>query len=78
MDQSISKSQFKPHALKYMRQVEVTKTPITITHFGKPVIQIIPADPVSDQDTLHSLHGSVTKYDNPLAPVGLDDRDALK
>lgn len=74
----ISKSQFKPKALEYLRQVEKTKKPLTITHFGKPVIKIIPADKYSTQDVLKSLRGSVLKYENPLEPVGLEDWEALK
>ncbi|MBM3283547.1 type II toxin-antitoxin system Phd/YefM family antitoxin [Candidatus Gottesmanbacteria bacterium] len=77
MDQIISKSQFKPHVLEYLRLVEKEKKPLVITHGGKPVVQILPfsKDPKKE---LEALRGTVVKYRDPSKPVGLDDWEILK
>lgn len=77
MDQTISKSQFKPHVLEYLRLVENKKHPLIITHGGKPVVKILP---YSDdwKKKLEELRGTVLKYEDPTEPVGLDDWEALK
>ena len=76
MNTIVSKSQFKPKALEYLRLVEDLKRPLTITHGGKPVVRIIPY--VDDQPKRAlSLKGTVLLYDNPTDPVGEDDWEAL-
>lgn len=77
MQTIVSKSQFKPQALEYLRLVEKTKKPLVITHEGKPVVQITPysADPLKD---LEALRGTVKKYKDPYKPVGLEDWEILK
>ncbi len=77
MIQTISKSQFKPHALSYLRDVEKNKTSFVITHFGKPIAKIIPhSAPETDETFL--LRDSVVTYTDPLEPVGIDDWEASK
>lgn len=79
MPQSVSKSQFKAQALEYLREVEKTKTPLIITHEGKPVVEVIPYKKQSDQEViLKSLRGTVLKYEDPTQPVGLEDWEVLK
>ncbi len=79
MQQTISKSQFKAHALELLRVVEQQKKPLIITHGGKPVVKVIPYKEESkSEDILKSLRGSVLRYDNPTEPVGLEDWDMLK
>jgi prevent-host-death family protein len=65
----ISKSELKPHALRYFRQVERTRQEIIVTDRGRPVLKIVPysEDP---RTALQQLRGSVVKYDDPLKPVG--------
>ena len=77
MNNSISKSQFKPKALEFFREIEKTGKAIVITDRGKPVLKIMPysEDPV---ESLKLLRNSVIKYENPLEPVGLDDWESLK
>lgn len=77
MQTTVSKSQFKPQALEYLRLVEKNKIPLIITHGGKPVVQITPysADPLKD---LKSLRGTIKKYKDPYKPVGLNDWEILK
>lgn len=77
MDHIISKSKFKPNALKYFRDVEQTGREIIITDRGKKVLRIVPFRE-EPQKVLQLLRNSVVKYDNPLEPVGLEDWEALK
>ena len=76
MDNSVSKSQFKPKALEFFREIEKTGKPLIITDRGKPVLKIAPysADPA---ESLRLLRNSVVKYQDPLEPVGLDDWESL-
>ena len=77
MDNVISKSKFKPNALKYFRQIERSGKELIITDHGKPTLKIIPfsEDPM---ETLKSLLNTVIEYKDPTAPVGMEDWEALK
>ena len=77
MEHSISKSQFKFHALEYFREVEKTGKTLIITDHGKPVLKIVPyfEEP---SEVIKILSNSVIKYENPTDPVGLDDWESLK
>jgi prevent-host-death family protein len=77
MQQIISKSQFKPQVLEYLRQVEKTKNPLIITHGGKPVIKVIPYSE-KPEDLLKELRGTVVKYIAPTKPVDQKEWEALK
>lgn len=77
MEKIVSKSKFKPHALKYFRGVEQTGKELIITDRGKPVLKIVPYSKSPD-DVLKLLRNSVLKYENPTEPVGLEDWEALK
>ncbi len=71
MSKTVSKSEFKPRALEFLRQVEQSGEPLIITDRGRPVAKI---EPYSDGDeTLERLRGLVLKYDDPLEPVGVED-----
>ncbi len=74
---TVSKSQFKPQVLEYLRMVELLKQPVTITHAGKPVVQVIPYKK-QVRDARAILRGSVISYKDPNEPVGLEDWEALK
>ncbi len=76
MEKIISKSKFKPRALKYFRNVEKTGKAITITDRGKPVLKIVPYTQEPDE-TLKVLHNSVIEYHNPTDPVGIEDWESL-
>ena len=77
MLQTISKSQFKPQVLEYLRKVEKTKIPLIITHAGKPVIKV-EAYSHKPEDVLKSLRGSVLSYKQPTHPIGEKDWDTEK
>lgn len=79
----ISKSQFKPQVLEYLRMVEKNKQPLTITHGGKPVVQVVPYKKSmmgvrTAEEARARLKGSVLSYIDPFEPVGLEDWEALK
>lgn len=76
MSTTISKSQFKPKALEYLRMVEKSREPLILTHGGKPVVQIVPY--VDEFEKIRKeLKNSVIKYEDPLLPVGLEDWELL-
>jgi prevent-host-death family protein len=72
----VSKSIFKAKALELCRQVESTGKELVITDHGKPVLKVIPYrhDPA---EALKVFRGSVLRYDDPLEPVGVEDRESL-
>ena len=77
MNNAVSKSQFKPKALEFFREIEKSGKSLIITDRGKPVLKIVPysEDPA---ESLRLLRNSVVKYQDPLEPVGLDDWESLK
>ena len=77
MEHRLSKSEFKPRALEYFREVEKTGKTLIITDRGKPVLKIEPyfEEP---SEVMKILSNSVIKYENPTDPVGLDDWESLK
>ena len=77
MERIISKSKFKPHALKFFRDVQKTGKPLIISDHGKPVIKIVPYTDNND-DILKTLRGTVSDYIDPFEPVGLNDWESLK
>ena len=77
MEKTVSKSQFKPRALQFFREVEKTKQELVITDHGKPVLKIIPYRENPDE-YLKALRNSVIKYDRPTQPVGEEDWESLK
>ncbi len=77
MEEMISKSQFKPRALQYFREVEQTGKELIISDRGKPVLKIVPYTE-NPEEALKSLRNTVVKYEDPTEPVGLEDWEALK
>ena len=73
----VSKSAFKPQALKYFRQIQEQGQELIITDHAKPVIRITPFKKES-HIILEELRNSVIRYDDPLKPVGEDDWEILK
>ncbi|VAW35817.1 hypothetical protein MNBD_GAMMA01-696 [hydrothermal vent metagenome] len=70
--ESISKTEFKAHALEVFRDIEKTGKSRIITDRGKPTLEIRKLR-VTKRDPLDVLKGSVLKYDEPTDPVGEDD-----
>ena len=75
----VSKAEFKPKALMYLRLVERQQLPLLISHRGKPVVKLVPARGEERQtDSLKALRGSVIEYARPFAPIGTNDWKILK
>jgi prevent-host-death family protein len=70
----VSKSEFKPKALAFLRQVEESGEPLVVTDRGRPVVRIEPYEPAAD--VLERLRGCVVRYDDPLEPVADADWEA--
>jgi len=77
MERVVSKSQFKPRALQYFREVQEKGVELIITDHGKPVIKIIPFVE-KPEEALDRLRNTVIKYEDPTEPVGLEEWEALK
>ncbi len=78
MEPTVSKSQFKAQMLQYLRKVEKNKKPLILTHNGRKVIKVSPYHEETTEEILKSLRGSITKYENPTEPIGVEDWEALK
>ena len=77
MEEIISKSQFKPRALQYFREIEKTGKTLVISDRGKPVLKIVPYVE-NPEKALKALRNTVIKYEDPTEPVGLEDWEAFK
>jgi prevent-host-death family protein len=72
MEAQVSKSNFKAHALKIMRDVEETGDQIIITDHGKPSL-VVKKYNASTKSPAELLRGSVIDYVDPTSPVAEDD-----
>ena len=77
MAETVSKSRFKPQALKYFRKIQEDGQAMIITDHGKPVLKISPFQE-QPQAVLEELRHAVIRFDDPLEPVAQDDWDVLK
>lgn len=77
MTNLISKSAFKPQALKFFRQIQEDGRELIITDHSRPVIRIIPFREEPDV-IIKALRNSVIRYDDPFEAVGQDDWEILK
>jgi antitoxin (DNA-binding transcriptional repressor) of toxin-antitoxin stability system len=76
--QQVSKSRFKAQALELFRQVEASGEPLVVTDHGRPTLEVRPYRPARRAaDPLEELRGSVLRFDDPFAPVGENDWEAL-
>jgi prevent-host-death family protein len=75
MEKIVSKAGFKPRALEYFRLVEETGVELVITDRGRPVAKITPYVP-RENAAAKALRRSVLRYDDPMAPVAVDDWEA--
>lgn len=72
----VSKSEFKAKALEFFRLVESTGERMIVTDRGKPVLEIRRYENAA-LTPLEELRGSVLFYEDPLAPVALEDWELL-
>lgn len=78
MDGTISKSKFRARAFELFREVEKTGRQLVITDRGKLVLKLVPYRQREPGEWLQSLRGSVVRFDDPTAPVGEKDWEALR
>ncbi|KAG0161834.1 hypothetical protein DFQ30_005343, partial [Apophysomyces sp. BC1015] len=64
----VSKSQFKAKALEFFRRVEASGESVVVTDHGTPALEVRTYQSI-DRNPLDVLRGSVTRYDDPTAPV---------
>ena len=76
MSRTVSKSQFKPKALEYLRQVEQSGEGIVITDRGRPVVRVEPYS--SGEEVLELLRGVLLRYEDPTEHVSVEDWEAAK
>ena len=76
MSRTVTKSQFKPKALEYFREVQRTGEEVIITDHGTPVLKVVPYRD-KPADALKALRGSVLKFIEPTKPTG-EKWDSLK
>lgn len=76
MAKRVSKSEFKPHALRYLREVQETGHELVITDRGEPVLRIVPYRPEPER-AVEELRGTVIRYDDPTEPVDVGAWEAL-
>jgi hypothetical protein len=77
METEVSKSKFKAKALEIFRRVELTGRPVVITDRGNPSL-ILKKYVAPTETPLQRLKDSIVRYDDPMAPVGEDDWEAIK
>ncbi len=77
MSTMVPKSVFAEHALEWLQRLAATGEEIFITEDAAPVAKLVPCanDPLA---LLHSLRGTVVKYDDATAPVGDVDWESLR
>ena len=73
----VSKSEFKAKALEFFRQVEASGQSMIVTDHGKPAVEVRPYRGI-ERDPLDILRGSVVRYDNPTAPIAVEDWEATQ
>lgn len=60
---------FKAHALRKIGQVSASKEPLTITRRGFPVVEIIPWNPKTGEDSFGMLAGSLLHEGDIVSPA---------
>lgn len=72
--EEIAISEFKSKCLAILEQVRLTKTPIRVTRFGKPVAEIVPPTAVMDRAKwMGSLKDSMEILGDIIAPANDGD-----
>jgi len=67
-------SEFKAKCLALLAQVEKTKKPIRITRRGRPVAEVVPANPVRSADWMGSMKDRIQILGDIVSPAS-DESD---
>ncbi len=72
--QEVAISEFKAKCLALLEQVRKTKKPLRVTRFGKPVAEVLPPAPASDNaEWIGSMKGSMEILGDITSPVMAED-----
>jgi prevent-host-death family protein len=72
--EEIAISEFKAKCLAILEQVRLTKTPIRVTRFGKPVAEIVPPTAVMDRAKwMGSMKDSMEILGDIISPANDED-----
>jgi prevent-host-death family protein len=72
--EEIAISEFKAKCLAILEQVRLTKTPIRVTRFGKPVAEIVPPTAVMDRAKwMGSMKDSMEILGDIISPANDQD-----
>ncbi len=69
---TVTKTNFKAHALEHLRNVQATKRPLVILERGRPVLKVVPYTDDFEKE-LAKFKGLLIHYDNPLAPIEVEN-----
>jgi prevent-host-death family protein len=73
--QEVAISEFKAKCLALLEQVRVTKKPLRVTRFGKPVAEVIPPSKADESgDWMGSMAGCMKIVGDIVSPV-MEDAD---
>lgn len=67
--QEIAITEFRTRCCSILRRLQRTKKPIRITRFGKPIVEIIPIDPLRNRDWVGSMKGKTKILGEIVAPA---------
>ena len=67
-------SEFKAKCLALLEQVRVTKTPLRVTRYGKPVAEVVPPSAVSPRESwIGSMKDSIVIKGDIISPANDED-----
>jgi prevent-host-death family protein len=69
----IAISEFRAKCLSLIDQVQKTKKPICITRFGRPIAQVSPPPPKTDDDVIGSMKGTFQILGDIISPANDED-----
>jgi len=73
--EEVAISEFKAKCLALLERVRQTKKPLRITRFGKPVAEVVPPSPDTEQNNwIGSMKDSMQILGDIVAPV-VDEED---
>lgn len=68
-------SEFKAKCIAILDQVQLTKKPVRVTRFGKPVAEVIPPSPIAgNTDWIGSMKDTMKILGDIVSPAG-DEKD---
>jgi len=72
-------SEFRTHLYAILKRVQRTKRPVLVTRFGKPAVQIRPADPIASRNLFGFMKGEITIIGDIVVPASdPDDWEVLR